>query len=81
MLPMLATQPITGPFGPKKKNRENFLPQRNLSQVIFTILLYPFGVDLEERNPKITEHRGIFKNPFLDTSRYLQEYWFETAWN
>ena len=32
----------------------------------YSDIIISIGVDLEERNPKITEHRGIFKNPFFD---------------
>ena len=58
------TKPVIGPFKPKKE-LENSSSIEEFEQA-YNDLVISIGVDIERGGALITEHRGIFKNPFFD---------------
>jgi hypothetical protein len=58
-----STEPITGPFKPKKETGRFPTPEEFESA--YPDIIISIGVDME-RGISRTEHRGIFKNPFFD---------------
>lgn len=58
-----STQPITGPFKPKKEINKN--PSIEEFEVAYPDIIISITVDMNLGTSR-TEHRGIFKNPFFE---------------
>lgn len=58
-----STQPITGPFRPKKEIKKN--PSIDEFEAAYPDIIISIAVDMQLETSR-TQHRGIFKNPFFE---------------